>query len=191
MIGFGIGPVLLHSGDTACGFWFLPAPFDLETVFREQFAPPFWLLFPASPWSSATNVQDAPRKNGLRSVCHATVTNPFELSSDFPACRSYLSSWRCPRFPSGRSEAQCPSLRHLAHLVRSFSSWILERFKRGPYSLLPMRRRGPKKPRAFCAALRSSRTARHPGCRNAGRACNNICGTSFSSTVVSWPSSVM
>ena len=31
--------------------------------------------------------------------------------------------------------------------------------------------------------------ARYPSCRNAGRACNNICGTSFSSTATSWPSS--
>ena len=73
-----------------------------------------------SPRSRVTNVQEAPRQNGFRSVDFAAVMNPFEFSPDLIARRSYLSSLRCPRFPSGHSRAQCPSLRHLAHLVRSF-----------------------------------------------------------------------
>ena len=73
--------------------------------------------------SRVTNVLEAPRKKGLHSVGCATVINPFEFSPGLSARRSYLSSLRCPRFPSGHSpaRAQCPSLRHLAHLVRNFS----------------------------------------------------------------------
>ena len=74
-----------------------------------------------SPGSRVTNVQETQRKKGLRSVGPATVMNPFEVSSGLIARLSYLSSLRCPRFPSGHSRAQCPSLRHLAHFVRSSS----------------------------------------------------------------------
>ena len=130
-------------------------------------------------------------KKGFRSVGFDTVMSPFELSHGLSARRSYLLSLRCPRFPSGRWRAQCPSLRHLAHLVRSFSCSILERFIRGPCSLPPSPRLGPKKPLDSRATLRSSRAAQYPGCRKAGRTCTNICCTSFSSTVVSWPSSEM
>ena len=56
-----------------------------------------------------------------RSPCRmpATAMNPFELSSDLHARRLNRSSLRSPRFPSGHSRAQGPSLRHRAHLVRS------------------------------------------------------------------------
>ena len=37
---------LRRTSDTACGFWFLLTPFDLETVFRKQFAPLLQLPFP-------------------------------------------------------------------------------------------------------------------------------------------------
>ena len=105
---------------------------NLNTVFRKQFAPFVQLLFPDESLlgtsvqqdfsrTSATNVQEAPRKKGLRAVGPATVMNPFEFSSGFAARRSYLSSLRCPRFHSGHSRAPCPSLRHLAQLARSFS----------------------------------------------------------------------
>ena len=45
---------------------------------------------------------------------------------------------------------------------------------RGPLSLPLAPRLGQKKPQDWCAALRSSRTARYPGCRKAGRACNDL-----------------
>ena len=73
-----------------------------------------------SPGSRAMNVKVAPRKKGLHSVGPASAMNPFELSSGLPARRWYLSSLRCHQLPSGHSRAQCPSLRHLAHLLRSF-----------------------------------------------------------------------
>ena len=74
-----------------------------------------------SPGSRVTNVQEALRKKGLRPVGSAKAMNPFDFSLGLVARRSYLSSLHCPRFPSGHSRAQCPSLRHLAHLVRNFS----------------------------------------------------------------------
>ena len=48
-----------------------------------------------SPGSRVTNVQEAPRKKGHRSVGFATVMNPFEFSPGLMARRSYLSSLRC------------------------------------------------------------------------------------------------
>ena len=51
-----------------------------------------------------------------------------------------------------------------AHLVRSLSCWMLERFKHGSCTLA-VPRLGPKKRRAFRAALRSSRTAQTEGVR--------------------------
>ena len=94
-----------------------------------------------SPGSRATNVQEAPRKKGLRSVGPATVMNPFEFSSGLTARRSclrrcvVLDSLRDTREPSVQvcdilhtscavsavkcSSASCaaPDLCHL-HLVR-------------------------------------------------------------------------
>ena len=64
------------------------------------------LFHRTSPGSRATNVQEAHKKKGLRSVGPAAVMNPFEFSSGLTACRSYLSSLRCPRFPWGHSRAQ-------------------------------------------------------------------------------------
>ena len=61
--------------------------------------------------------------------------NPFDFSPGLTAHRSYLSSLRCPRFPSGHSRAQCPCLRHLAHLARSFSCWNAQALQ--TRSLLP------------------------------------------------------
>ena len=108
---------LRRTSDTACGFWFLLTPFDLQTVFREKFAPvaaprrvPLGYQYPTE------HLQGQGRRRS-RWLQERKVFVPWAL----PARRSYFSSMRRPRFPSGHSRAQCQSLRHLAHLVRSFS----------------------------------------------------------------------
>ena len=70
-----------------------------------------------SPGSTATKV---------RAVCPAAAMNPFELSSGLPARRSYLSSLRCPRLPSGHSRTPnvrvCGILRTL-YAVSAVGYW--------------------------------------------------------------------
>ena len=89
-IGFVMPPIPLAESD------FFLTPFNFKTVFREQFTPFVKLLFPnesflgtSVPWTSlgsrVTNVQEAPRKEDLRSVGFATVMNPFEFSSSLVA----------------------------------------------------------------------------------------------------------
>ena len=124
---------LRHNSDTAYGFWFPLTPFDLETVFRKQLAPLFQLLFPDESLLGTSIPQDfsrvesdecpgGPKREESPFRGPSYSDEPFfELSLGLPARRSYFSSLRCPRFPSGHSRAQRPSLRHLAHLVRSFS----------------------------------------------------------------------
>ena len=52
---------LRRVSDTACGFWCLLAPVDLETVFRKLCAPLFQLLFTDESLLSASIPQDLSR----------------------------------------------------------------------------------------------------------------------------------
>ena len=52
---------LRRASDTACGFWLLLAPVDLETAFRKQSAPLFQLLFPDESLLNASIPQDLSR----------------------------------------------------------------------------------------------------------------------------------
>ena len=179
---------MLHLNWRACSASSVPHRSSCWRPISPSWAPVSHIT---SPGSSATNVQLAPKKNGLRPVGPARATNLFEPSSGLSARRSYLWSLRCPRFPLWALASPMADLATPCTPGAQCSCAILERFISGPCSRPPAPRRGPKKPRAFFAALSSSRTARYPGCRYAGRACKSTCGNSFSCTIVSWPSSVM
>ena len=49
------------ASDSTCRFWLLLAPFDLETVFREQFTPFVKLLFPDESLLGTSVPQDFSR----------------------------------------------------------------------------------------------------------------------------------
>ena len=52
---------LRHASNTTSGFWCHLAPFDVETMFREQFAPFFKLLFPDESLLCTSVPQDLSR----------------------------------------------------------------------------------------------------------------------------------
>ena len=87
---------MLHSNWRACSASSVPHRSSCWRPISPSWAPVSHIT---SPGSSATNVQLAPKKNGLRPVGPARATNLFEPSSGLSARRSYLWSLRCPRFP--------------------------------------------------------------------------------------------
>ena len=96
----------------ACRFWLLLAPFDLETVFREQFTPFVQLLFPNESLLGTSVKQDffrveSPECPGSAEKERSSFRRPCysdEPLLSFPQVSPHVdrtSSLRCPRFPSG------------------------------------------------------------------------------------------
>ena len=80
---------LRRTSDAACKFWFLLTPFDLETVFREQFAPLIQLLFPDDSLLGTGVPQDFSRiKSDEGPRCPKEEGSPFRVPCyrDEPFC---------------------------------------------------------------------------------------------------------